>query len=296
MTSDDLAQLLIGLGVDVRRSEGREITGRCPVHRRVTGKDDRSPSWSMNSSTGLWICFSCGARGTLSTLVSELTGDPDSMMAVHKAIIETSLNSVSLPKREVAVDWVAFGKFTRVPDKMLDLRNLDPTLAWQYGIRWDTDNRCWIIPIVNQHGELKGWQSKKTGWVRNYPEGVKKSETLFGIDRFTSSTAVLVESPLDVVRFASVCDSPQALASFGTSVSDIQIRLLSDTVDRVIIAMDNDAAGMSAAKGLFKKLPNFKKGIRWFNYGKTGCKDIGDMSDNQIWDGVKTSTIIPPWV
>lgn len=296
MTSDDLANLLISLGVDVRRSDGKEINGRCPVHVRVTGKEDRSPSWSMNAATGLWICFSCGARGTLSTLVSELTGDPDTTIAVHKAIIETSLNRSVLVKREPDVDWIAFGKFTKVPPRMLGARNLDPEIAWRYGIRWDTDNRCWVIPIVSPHGELRGWQSKKVGWVRNFPNGVKKSETLFGIEKFTSSTAVLVESPLDVVRFASVCDSPQALASFGTSVSSIQISLLCGIADRLIVAMDNDEAGTVAAKKLFKNLPNFKRGIRWFNYGKTGCKDIGDMSDAQILDGVKTSTIIPPWV
>lgn len=296
MTSDDLASLLVQLGVDVRRSEGKEITGRCPVHIRTTGKEDRSPSWSMNAATGLWICFSCGARGTLSMLVSELTGDPDATIAVHRAIIETSLNRSVAIKREPDVDWIAFGKFTRVPKRMIASRNLDPDIAWKYGIRWDTDNRCWVIPIVSQYGELRGWQSKKVGWVRNFPQGVKKSETLFGIDRFMSSTAVLVESPLDVVRFSSVCDNPQALASFGTSVSEAQISLLCDVADRVIIAMDNDDAGIAAAKKLFKTLPNFKKGIRWFNYGKSKAKDIGDMTDDQIWSGVTNSTLIPPWV
>lgn len=296
MTSDDLAALLSDLGVDIRRSDGKEITGRCPVHVRTTGKEDRSPSWSMNSSTGLWICFSCGAKGTLTTLVSELTGDGDASLAVHRAIINTGINPVPVVQRDVPVDWVAFGKFVRVPQRLLNTRNIDPDMAWRYGIRWDTDDRCWIIPIVTRHGMLKGWQAKKVGWVRNFPVGVKKSETLFGIDRFTSSTAVLVESPLDVVRFASVCDPPQALASFGASVSDTQIRLLSESADRLIVALDNDEAGIAASKKLFKTLPNFKKGIRWFNYGSTNCKDIGDMTDDQIWSGVKNSTIIPPWI
>lgn len=296
MTSDDLVTLLQNLGVDVRRSDGKEVNGRCPVHLRVTGREDRSPSWSMNASTGLWICFSCNARGTLSSLVTELTGDQDSMMAVHRLIIESSLNPVPKATVHVPVDWVAFGKFVQVPDKLLMMRQLDPTVAWAHGIRWDTSNKCWIIPIVTPLGELRGWQSKKTGWVRNFPEGVKKSETLFGIERFMSRTAVLVESPLDVVRFASVMNRPQALASFGATVSDRQITMLSDHADGLVVALDNDEAGTLASKRLSKLLPNFRNGIKWFNYSHTSAKDIGDMSDDEIEIGLTTSTIIPPWI
>lgn len=298
MTSDDLASVLTNIGVDIRRSDGKEITGRCPVHHKVTGREDRSPSWSMNSSTGLWLCFSCGAKGTLSMLVSELTGDPDSILSVHRLIIEASLNSVASPKvtHEVPVDWVAFGKFTKVPDRMTALKNLDSTVTWKFGIRWDTTNKCWVIPIVSPMGELRGWQSKKTGWVRNYPEGVKKSETLFGIERFTSDTAVLVESPLDVVRMGSLSLNSQGLASFGTSVSDSQIRILSNHADRLIVAMDNDAAGLSASKRLASMLPYFRKGIFWFNYGNVDAKDIGDMDDDDIISGIERASLIPPWV
>lgn len=296
MTSDDLAELLSSLGVDIRRSDGKEITGRCPVHLKTTGKEDRSPSWSMNSSTGLWICFSCGARGTLSSLVSELTGDPDATYAVHKAIIDASLNATQTFKYEPPIDWVRFGKFERVPDKVTRLKHLDPDLVWAHGVRWDTENKCWVIPIVSPMAELRGWQSKKVGWVRNYPEGVKKSETLFGIERFSSRTAVLVESPLDVVRFAAVFNRPQALASFGAAVSDTQIRILSDYADGVIIAMDNDEAGIASSKRLSKVLPNFRKGIRWFNYSDINAKDIGDMSDEEIELGTLSATVLPPWV
>lgn len=299
MTSDDLAAVLSNLGVDVRRADGKEISGRCPVHAKVTGREDRSPSWSMSVSTGLWICFSCGARGNLPMLVSQLTGDQDSLMAVHRIIIESSLSRIGAPaplKEYVPVDWVAFGKFQKVPEKMLRMKHLDTDAAWRYGIRWDTENKCWIIPIVSQFGELRGWQSKKTGWVRNFPEGVKKSETLFGIDKFSSRTAVLVESPLDVVRFSAVFDRPQCLASFGATVSDEQIRLLSNSVDCLIVAMDNDDAGIASSKRLSKILPNFRKGIRWFNYGGSSAKDIGDMTDDEIEVGTLTATVMPPWI
>ena len=135
MISDDLVQVLVDLGVDVRRTDGKEITGRCPVHVRTVGHEDRSPSWSMNATSGLWICFSCGARGTLSTLVSELMGDQDTVIAVHRLLIDSSLTRMSMPKdkdeQRTPVDWVQFGKFIRLPDRMAALRNLDPDMAWR---------------------------------------------------------------------------------------------------------------------------------------------------------------------
>ena len=70
--STDLASLLQSAGIQIKSAGEREITGKCPVHVRVTGREDRSPSWSINAESGLWICFSCGARGTLTMLMAEL--------------------------------------------------------------------------------------------------------------------------------------------------------------------------------------------------------------------------------
>jgi DNA primase len=298
-TSDSLADLLQQIGVDVRRSDHREISGRCPVHHLTVGKEDNSPSWSMNAETGLWICFSCGARGTLGYLVSTLTGEEESILTVHRMLIDAGLNRLNAPERvkqEAPVDWVAYGKFGRVPPRMLNARRLDPDVAWRYGVRWDTEAKAWITPIVSPLGELNGWQAKKVGWVRNHPEGVQKSDTLFGIERFVGQTAVLVESPLDVVRLGSVFDRPQGLSSFGSFVSETQMRLLASVASSLIVAMDNDDAGLSSSKRLFKSLPNFRRGVRWLNYRGINAKDIGDMTADEIERAVRTSTVLPPWI
>ena len=295
----DLGNVLKTLGVDIRRAEGKEISGRCPVHKRVTGRDDGSPSWSMSAETGLWICFSCGARGTLSMLVSELTGEPDAIMAVHHFLIDRNLerltSDVEVVKKKPEVDWISFSKFGAAPEIELRKRAIDPDQARMHGIRWDTSRAAWIIPIVNQFGDLQGWQTKARDWIRNFPVGVKKSESLFGIERFKGGTAILVESPLDVVRFASVFDKPQALATFGAAVSIKQISLLASVADKVIIAMDNDDAGKQSSKKFFKTLPYFRKGVWWWDYSGTTAKDIGDMTNDEIELGLLNSTQMPNW-
>jgi hypothetical protein len=296
----DLPSILQSIGIEIKHIGSREITGKCPVHIRTVGREDRSPSWSINAETGLWICFSCSARGTLSSLLAEFMGTTDSI-SIQKFLVNNSFDRLASkadakPKEEVILDKDAFFGFDRVSDTRCNFKNLDPDLVFRYGVRWNSTNKSWAIPIIASSGRLEGWQEKKTDWVRNYPIGVQKALTLFGIERFKCRTAVLVESPLDVIRFASVFEVPQALASFGAHVSKEQASLLTYVADTIVVAMDNDDAGMASSKKLYKSLPIPRRGIRWWNYKNTSAKDIGDMTDDEIEEGFATSTVIPPWI
>lgn len=294
----DLSTVLVELGVAVKRVGEKEISGCCPVHLKRTGHHDKSPSWSMNATTGLWICYSCGARGTLSGLVSELTGTEQSVLDVHAFLINAGLQrlyAVDAEEPQPEVDWVSYSRFGDVPEHLLANRQLDAHTARVFGIKWDDTNRCWVIPIVAPTGELMGWQSKKKGWVRNFPIGVKKSHTLFGIERFRGTTAILVESPLDVVRLSIVAPH-SGLATFGTQVSNTQLSLLSAVAHRVIVAMDNDEAGIEASKKLFKSLPRFNGGVLWLDYSHTSVKDIGEMTDDDIRIALNNASVLPGWL
>ena len=294
----DLTLVLETAGVELSRISEREITGKCPVHLRVVGKEDRSPSWSMNATSGLWICFSCGARGTLSSLLYELCGD--TAASAQQFLINAGAERLYAPKKQEAAQpqlrTDAFFGFDRVSDKRCATKDLDPDLVYRYGVRWNPNNRSWAIPIISPMGQLMGWQEKKTDWVRNFPVGVEKAKTLFGAERFRNRTAILVESPLDVVRFAMVFSKPQAVASFGAQVSKEQMNLLTHMADTVIIAMDNDVAGIESSKKLYKFMGRPRKGLKWWNYQGTSAKDIGDMTDDEIEAGLTTSTVVPPWM
>lgn len=291
--------VLDALGVDVRRESGNEIIGCCPVHEKTTGKPDRSPSWSMNASTGLWICHSCGARGNLPKLIAEITGSYESVSSIYHLLMNSGMEQLTKPKVQKIksdVDWEAYMSFDKPPYEQLVKRNLKAVVADRYGIRWDTSKRAWIIPIISPNGDLLGWQEKSSYGVLNQPNGVKKSETLFGIDRFSSRTAILVESPLDVVRFASAYSGMHCLASFGVQVSRNQIDIIENVCDSLIVALDNDEAGITIGKKLLTALPTFRGGVKWLYYGHTKAKDIGDMSDDEVGIAVKKATALPWWL
>ena len=291
--------VLDAIGVDVRRESGNEIIGCCPVHAKRTGKLDRSPSWSMNASTGLWICHSCGSRGNLPQLIAEVTGSYESVSTIYNLLMNSGMEQLTRPKLEKVksdVDWEMYMSFDNPPYEKLLERNIKAVVAERFGIRWDTSKQAWIIPIISASGDLMGWQEKSPKGVLNQPVGVSKSETLFGIDRFNIRTAILVESPLDVVRVASAYSGVQCLASFGVQVSKKQIELLSNVCDYLIVALDNDEAGMTVGKKLFKHLPTFREGIKWLYYGHTKAKDLGEMSDEEIGIAITKATVLPWWI
>lgn len=293
-----IVSVLTSLGVDIRRVGEKEISGCCPVHLKTTGRVDNSPSWSMNAETGAWICHSCGARGSLYGLLSELSGDLSSIWDIKLKLVETGINSLSTEKEvhEEKIDWISYNKFSDVPEHLLASRNLDRTISRKFGIKWNTDKKAWVIPIVSPDGELNGWQEKKKDWVRNYPVGVKKSESLFGIERFSGGTAVLLESPLDVVRLATVTTAVQGLATFGAHVSKAQLQLLSNVATGLIVAMDNDSAGRDSSKRIWDSSMRFRDGVLWLDYSHTTAKDIGDMTDSEIMKAVENATVLPSWL
>ena len=301
-TGNDLVAVLEKLGVDITTVSGTEVGARCPVHELVTGRADGTPSWSMNTNTGLWICYACGSRGNLPQLVTQLTGSADEVLVVNQFLIESGLERLKdrLDTEELAVpspDMSMFRSFKTVPEHLLLDRHIKPDMAQRHGIRWDDKNEHWIIPIISPERDLWGWQAKSKGYFRNVPTGVPKSRTLFGADGFKSHTALLLESPLDVVRLASLSlDNIQGLAAFGAHVSTEQLNIMVSKADKIVVALDNDEAGISAGQRVLSQCPRPRGGIFFLRYEHTNAKDIGDMTNDEIEEAVHGATAIPWWL
>lgn len=304
--STGLEQVMEDLGVEIKRQTGDELQGRCPVHHLYKGRPSSRHSFYINVDTGLWHCFTCGARGNLPYLVTTLTSDPRAIRDVRQFLTQAGLDRLRKDEDdeyEVEADWSIYASFDKVPRLLLDSRGLDHYQSDRYGLRFNKhlesdgehkrpDYKCWIVPVMDAVGNLKGWQAKQKGYFANVPEGLKKSESLFGFNYARSDTGLLVESPLDVVRFHSVYkgDDINCIASYGASVSDFQIGLIRAKFDKLILAMDNDDAGrleVDRLRGRTKKqqhakLTGFRKRVWYLPYSHTDAKDIGDMTDEEI--------------
>jgi hypothetical protein len=294
--------VLLTLGIETTQ-RGDELLGLCPMHLERTGREDNNPSWSMNAETGVHHCFSCGYKGTLLTLVGEIKEfttqwgrvDFDAAKDWLRSNIEVNFEYLARQLEEARNSYVPIPApvgmsearlaiFDGVaPDWALSARDLTPDGCTFYGVKWNPSKNSWITPIRDpQSGKLMGWQEKSQTerFFRNRPTGVAKSKTLFGLDTFKGGTMIVVESPLDAVKLASL-GVFGGVSTFGASVSDDQIRLMK-AADKLIIAMDNDAAGKKASSDLLERTR--KEGMEcWFlNYQGTEHKDIGDMPEDLV--------------
>lgn len=284
----DVPAALARLGLDIETRDG-EGWRRCPGHYARTGREDASPSWSINLSTGLHHCFSCGYGGNLEYLVSGILridyraaeawlADP----ALLAQAIEARLRSIQ--RYNPPSSKVDLSGFTLPPAGELAKRKITVEAALRFEILWD--GKGFILPIRDPWHRLLGYQIKRGSYVRNRPLRVAKSSTLFGLGAYTGARAILVESPLDCARLWSA-GIDGAVAAFGSSVSPRQVELLLHIAERVVIALDDDNAGQIGADEVETALNYRMNPIRRFEYPHPCGKDPGELDDNQLAFGIE---------
>ena len=312
----DIRKAIHALGIDFNE-DGDELQALCPMHFKRTGKADGNPSWSINENSGLHLCFSCGYKGNLLSLICDIKGftstwgaatTPDFEAAKYWLLTSAALEPEDLLKAleksrnrakyepPVPMSEARLAVFSSPPDEPLLRRRLAPDACDLYEVLWDWRKQNWITPLRDAHtDELLGWQEKGEyeRYFKNRPRQMKKSLTLFGkqmIGWNDTKIVVVVESPLDAVRVFGATDIP-AVATCGSFVSDEQIQLLSNA-HTVIWALDNpyvDKAGRAACASLLKQSARYGVNAKFFNYDGLTVKDPGEMSNHEIRDSIEAA-------
>jgi hypothetical protein len=305
----DILLVLDALGIE-HDERGIESHALCPMHHIRTGRADNSPSWWINTETGMHICFSCGYKGNLLQLVCDINEfytdvwgkgyAYDYVQAkiwlsqVSEIPIEKLLEMVqSLPNRLEALpkplemSEARLAIFVSPPEAELAKRNISVEAAEKYGLLWDKNKATWILPLREpENNKLMGWQEKGTvhRTFFNRPGGLQKSKTLFGIENQNEDVVIVVESPLDCARLASAGVNG-AVAICGSSISEEQVKLLRSS-DKIIAAFDRDTAGYKASEELRKFARKYGLNLFFFSYPYSGAKDPGDLTDEEIIWGI----------
>lgn len=296
----------LDISFSVRNNEANAL---CPAHVRLMGREDNNPSWWINLDTGQHICFSCGYKGGLPILVCDVKklftkdGKPDFTVAKKwledftdvtvETLVEQATKLPSYIKdlpQFVPMSEARLALFTDVPDSALATRSVTRESADHYGVMWDGQNDRWILPLREpETGKLMGWQAKGLDrYFRNFPAGLAKSKTLFGVGQQLDDIAIVVESPLDCLRLRSV-GVEGGVALCGAMASPEQIKLLRGS-SKLIIAMDNpkiDDAGRKMSEQFRKLALQYGLNLFFFKYGDTEAKDVGEMSDPEIHEGIR---------
>ena len=296
----DVEKVLASLDLHLTAQRGSEIQGLCPMHKQRTGAEDHNPSWWINSATGAHLCFSCGYKGNIYTLVADLKGmdyfdakefvQQDSEIGVDVLLKRIRELPQYIPvEDEIGMSEARLVVYSDPPENELRKRFLKKAAVMYCGVLWDEKNDAWILPIrdPNTHN-LWGWQEKgaKGRFFRNQPAGVKKSKTVFNVHIMTEEPLIVVESPLDAVRLVGL--HYNAIATFGAILSEDQAKIMR-RASQVIAAFDNDEAGKKACEQMLGFARKYGMELKYFNYEGIDVKDIGDMTEKEILQGISTA-------
>lgn len=305
MRTDELENVLRRLDIEPVQVRGSEVLALCPGHKEITGKEDRSPSWWINADTGAHICFSCGYRGSLWSLIAmrqNLT-DANGLLdyADAKDWLYLSFDNMTIglpeeetpkeePKEELKMSEARLALFTYPPDHALQARGLSFQASEKHQLLWDPKQSNWITVIRHPRtNALMGWQEKGFGhrYFNNYPAGVEKSQTLFGFNKYSGGRMIVVESPLDVVRLESV-GVRGGVSTYGSMISKAQLNLIREA-DEIVFALDHDDSGLTASRNMLELSYTLGFEAWFFNYAHTEMKDVGGMSKAEILEGLRNA-------
>jgi DNA primase len=294
MTVQEMEDTLTRLGMETVSTRGDEVQSYCPAHKDRTGHEDRNPSFWINADTGAFICFSCQFKGNVYSLINYVSGidyDKAKEWFDSPSLLVSRFNRITEEKAPIEEPTVItesmLSAFVDPPAEALTARGLTSHAARAYELCWDARNGNWIIPIRDAKTEkLLGWQEK--GYLKrhfnNTPAKMKKSNSLFGLKQYVAGDMIVVESPLDVVRLASI-GIHGGVATYGALISMSQVTYLRGA-DRLIFALDNDDAGKASSKEMLKLCQQYEMEAWFFNYNHTDMKDIGGMSLDEVRLGI----------
>jgi hypothetical protein len=306
LVPNDVLGALQAIGIDADE-RGNEAVAICPNPEHK----DRRPSWSCNLDTGEHHCFACGFGGSFMLLVGKMLGKTRSeseSWVLERKVKDTAEGVLPgvRPKRVSPYTSEAdLWRFVEPPAEARAARGLTLNACTMYDVRWDAANELWITTVRDKHGKLLGWQEKNDRQFNNRPKHLVKSASLFGWGLVRpGSTVLLVESPLDAPFALPGCpDDVIPVSSYGAAISREQVELLRRRASRVILALDNDAAGWKSVVKVgaaFGTVP-----VAVFNYGTVEShpdvdiiappdgRDPGNLSMDEISWGIEHA--VPAW-
>ena len=271
---------------------GGEIQALCPFHA-----DKNVGSFYLNANSGLFFCFSCGAKGDFSRLSHKLGV---AKRGAFNGLKLSALIPLVLSGRDEESNIAPpVEDLPELPENVLDhmeavtdWRGHMPSTLAAFEVKHDPVYNRIVFPVRRYDGALLGMQSRALSehaflrWkfykselpsIGNWDEDtiltlymyeVPRGSTFFGeqhnwqwFARKTPSPLVLCEGPGHFLRITE--SGYTALATFGTSVSERQrARIIEGLEHRgdmpdVILCYDGDFSGRRATQKLAEQISSY---------------------------------------
>jgi DNA primase len=286
MVDFDLLLKDYGVSADFTRAKSGWVNVSCP-YCDTTGKHRHL---GINAFSEYAYCFKCGYHPFDSTLADMLNTTAASLRELKKEY-SVKRETLALLNQKAVV----YKKSLKLADKpltrnerlYLKKRGFRPneTIS-KYrlqsgGLAGDWKYRIIIPVFVNN--VLVTWTSRaisdsmkpryKTLAARESRMNIK--DTLYNLDNCVKDTVVLLEGPVDVMRFGD-----NGSCGFGMSLTDSQVKTLSARFNNVIIIFDNESKALDKALNYKVRLQSAKLNVDVIRI--KGLNDIGETDKKTI--------------
>jgi DNA primase len=259
----------------VRKSGPDNIMAVCPFHRKPDGTDEKTPSFAMSLSKGLFFCHSCQLSGSLRYFF-KLLGMPRDQIEYHYSVLLEAVASNTPPRPDptkpkvfelTPIDEGVLGAFDYCPTSLLDAGFTQTTLRY-FDVGYDKWHRRITYPLRDITGRLvavsgralpneatwprfKIYDKEYTTWGLPAQNAPDKSAILYNADKVYSRVYLAKPNEVYVVvveGFKACMAVHQAgirnvVALLGNYVSEDHRWILERMGAPIYMFLDNNFAG-----------------------------------------------------
>ena len=298
-TKADLRSILRACNIEVISQTGTDFLCLCPFHHNTD-----SPAFAASYSKGLYVCYNqnCNSSGTILDLVVKLTNrnnfEAMRFISANKMSEAEMLEEELKDLLEDKPEFVEFSENTLnnlyssllSNDKAKNYfvsRKINQESIDHFKLGYSEIQKMVTVPLHSPDGVPVGiiGRSIEGKSFKNSPN-LPRNKTMFNLHKAKreGGTLIVVESSFDAIRLWQA-GYPNAVATLGGSISDVNLNNLNKYASTIILMTDNDAAGRALGKTIASKLKN--KNVLWANYNHDvvyprHAKDVGDLTDEEI--------------
>lgn len=252
--------------LEVKQVMGHEYLCLCPYH------NDSNASFCINVRKGVFVCYSCGKKGSIKDLQKHLrTGAQIVDASVTAESVQSKIYALRNPTAQpeqpgIALEEIAWWQVNDQHIEHWEKRNISPKTIEMFSLGYDTMGDALVMPVhdmnngkfvsaIRRNLDLSDGSPKY-----KYMKGFKISHHLYGGWQCVVANPAgrlnkiaIVEGPIDSLSMWEV--GLPAVAILGASASTKQINLLKSLSPiEYVIMTDRDTAGRTAAMKIERSL------------------------------------------
>jgi DNA primase len=135
----------------------------CPFHTKVDGTQEKTPSFAMSLSTGLFFCHACQVKGNIQSFLRNVGLSRDMIERGYRFLIDSLSTNIPPPPdalrpklfNETPIDEAILGLFEYCPTELLQAGFTQQTL-FECEVGWDQWHGRITYPLRDLQGKLLG--------------------------------------------------------------------------------------------------------------------------------------------